>query len=299
MKFENRLIAFFDVLGFAKLLETKDIYELHKLYKKFIQEIKSEVFQSQATMEGSQEEVVVNFDKSIVFSDSVILISKEITNIKNINSFILSCISLMDKSTKNDFPLRGAIGKGDFIYDDEDDIFLSYDFAKIYKFEGQQEWCGCSILEDTQDLVKNAMFGTTEIKNKQSLPILKYNVPLKKKKSCFNFLFKTKALTKELMCLNFYYMQTKNEHQSLLEYLKEDNPKQVHTKEFFDFIEMLEDDSQILTEDFYPAVKLKTFKTRTSVRIKFEDKNGNGVDPKIQFTLAFFDDGNAKASSSQ
>jgi len=37
MKYENRLIAFFDVLGFAKLLEEKDIDELHKLYKRFIQ----------------------------------------------------------------------------------------------------------------------------------------------------------------------------------------------------------------------------------------------------------------------
>jgi hypothetical protein len=179
MKFKNRLIAFFDVLGFAKLLETKDIDELHNLYKKFIQEIKSEVFQPQETMKGSQEPKVFNFEKSIVFSDSIILISKEITNIKNINNFILSCISLMDKSTTNDFPLRGAIGKGDFIYDDEDDIFLSSDFAKIYKFEGQQEWCGCSILEDIQDIITNAMYGISKINNKQSLPLLKYNVPLK------------------------------------------------------------------------------------------------------------------------
>ena len=116
MKFENRLIAFFDVLGFTKLLETKDINELYKLYKKFIQEIKSEVFQPQETMEGSQETKVINFEKSIVFSDSIILISKEINDIKHINNFILSCISLMEKSTSNDFPLRGSIGKGDFIY---------------------------------------------------------------------------------------------------------------------------------------------------------------------------------------
>lgn len=277
MKFKNRLIAFFDVLGFAKLLETKDIDELHNLYKKFIQEIKSEVFQPQETMKGSQEPKVFNFEKSIVFSDSIILISKEITNIKNINNFILSCISLMDKSTTNDFPLRGAIGKGDFIYDDEDDIFLSSDFAKIYKFEGQQEWCGCSILEDTQDIIINAMYGISKINNKQSLPLLKYNVPLKNNKQ------------KELLCLNFYYMQSKYEHLKLLDYLKGDNLKQINTKEFFDFIENLENDTQILSEDFKPAIKLKIFKTRTSVRIKFEDENGNGVDPKIEFTLSLFD----------
>lgn len=178
MKFENRLIAFFNVLGFAKLLETKDIDDLHKLYKNFIQEIKSGVFQPQETMKGSQEQEVVNFEKSIVFSDSIILISKDISDIKHINNFILSCISLMQKSTSNDFPLRGAIGKGDFIYDEEDDIFLSSDFAKIYKFEGQQEWWLFNIRRYSRYY---SMFGTTEVNNKQSFPLLKYNVPLKER----------------------------------------------------------------------------------------------------------------------
>lgn len=253
-------------------------------------------------MKGSKEQEVVNFEKSIVFSDSIILISKEISNIKHINNFILSCISLMNKSTKNDFPLRGAIGKGDFIYDDEDDIFLSSDFAKIYKFEGQQEWCGCSILENTQDIVNNSIYGTTEIFNKQSFPLLKYNVPLKERKSFLDFLFKLlpflkkESPKKELMCLNFYYMQSKYEHLKLLDYLKGDEAKQVNTKIFFDFIESLEDDSQTLTEDFKPAVKLKTFKTRTSAQIKFEDENENATDPKIKFTVAFFNEGTVKAS---
>jgi len=283
MKYENRLIAFFDVLGFAKLLEEKDIDELHKLYKRFIQEIKSEVFQPQETMEGSQEQEVINFEKSIVFSDSIILISKEISNIKNINNFILSCISLMDKSTKNDFPLRGSIGKGDFIYDDEDDIFLSSDFAKIYKFEGQQEWCGCSILEDTQDIVNNSMYGTTNIYNKQSLPLLKYNIPLKKDKQ------------KELMCLNFYYMQSKDEHLKLLDYLEGDKSKQVKTKQFFDFIDKLKDDSQMLSKEYKPAIKLKSFGTRTSNRFQFVDENNNVVIPKVKCRIEFYEDRTAKA----
>jgi len=84
-------------------------------------------------------------------------------------------------------------------------------------------------------------------------------------------------------------MQSKYEHLKLLDYLKGDNLKQINTKEFFDFIENLENDTQILSEDFKPAIKLKIFKTRTSVRIKFEDENGNGVDPKIEFTLSLFD----------
>lgn len=283
MKFENRLIAFFDVLGFTKLLETKDINELYKLYKKFIQEIKSEVFQPQETMEGSQETKVINFEKSIVFSDSIILISKEINDIKHINNFILLCISLMEKSTSNDFPLRGSIGKGDFIYDDEDDIFLSSDFAKIYNFEGQQEWCGCTILEDTQDIVKNAIFGMTEINNKQSLPLLKYSVPLKNKKK------------KELMCLNFYYMQSKYEHLKLLDYLKGDNTKQINTKDFFDFIETLENDAQILSEEYRPAIKLKSFGTRTSNRFQFVDENNNSIIPKVKCRIEFYEDKSAKA----
>ena len=145
------------------------------------------------------------------------------------------------------------------------------------------------------------MYGTTKINNKQSLPLLKYKVPLKEKKSFWSIFFKILPffkkgmLTKELMCLNFYYMQSKNEHLKLLDYLKGDKPKQINTKLFFDFIETLEDNSQLLTQSFKPAVKLKTFYTRTSARIKFEDKNGNGADPKVKFRIEFYDDKTAKA----
>ena len=72
MKYENRLIAFFDVLGFAKLLEEKNIDELYKLYKRFIQEIKSEVFQPQETMKGSQEQEVLILQRFINLKDNKI-----------------------------------------------------------------------------------------------------------------------------------------------------------------------------------------------------------------------------------
>ena len=294
MYYKNRLLAFFDILGFANLLYTKDLEELHDLYKTFLQEVKSEIFMTQSTLEGSQNSEVSNFEKYIVFSDSIILVSYNIDDINNINKFILSCISLMEKSIKYKLPLRGAIGNGDIIIDEVNDIFLSKDFAKIYKFEGQQDWCGCSILDDTKKLVNNAIFGLTGETNKQSSPIIKYMVPLKSKSNCFNFLytflpFINKKYYKELMCLNFYYMTTNKEHKELLHYLNGDKKKKRNTELFFSYINTLDDNSQKLDIEFLPAVRYKFFMTETMCKPYFEDKNENNkIFPKTKFRMEFF-----------
>jgi hypothetical protein len=68
-----------------------------------------------------------------------------------------------------------------------------------------------------------------------------------------------------------------------------DQNKQNRTRDYLDHLSSLPDDAQKLPSEFYPAVKLKTMKTRGAMKIFFEDENGLPVEPGCeQWSLQMF-----------
>lgn len=294
MKYQNRLLAFFDILGFKKHLHDETLDDLYLKYSCFIEKANREIFGDVNTIYG--ETTVSNFHKSIIFSDSILLISYDIDDISNINKFLLSCIALMQEAIKHGFILRGAIGYGEAIYDEEKSIFLSKEFAELYVKEGKQNWAGCGIFvnDEIKEKILNAVFGNRKINGYQiwnavtntllkqkvfeshmraSSPILEYLIP---------------SLDESCWCLNYLFTMDNREIKKLWELLEsEPKGKSCTTKKFHDYIFLLDDTGEIF-EHIEPIHKVKVMMTETRAKIKFEDRCGNGIDFKGQnITVGF------------
>lgn len=296
MKYENRLLAFFDILGFKNILETQDIDTLYEKYTTFIEMANEKLFGDVSTMEGSKDSSVSNFNKSIIFSDSILLISYDIDDMKNINQFILGCVNLMQEAIKFGFILRGAIGYGDAIYDEEKNIFLSKEFAELYVKEGKQNWAGCGIF--VEDVIKQkiltAVFGNKKVSgyqifnvltkcmlkekyfesnNRASSPILEYEIP---------------SMDEKYFCLNYLYTLDKYDLKKLFAViLNEPKGKYSTTKAFYDYIFSLDDIGEVF-QNLEPIHKIKIMMTQTSASVKFEDEFENGTNFQGQnITIGF------------
>lgn len=178
---ENRLIAFLDILGFSELLKRKSLEFVHSKYSRFIDNAKTMVFYStQGDNTGR-----TNFEYAEFLFDSIILVSNPISDVYNVNNFIGGVNYLMETGFIDKLPLRGVITKGNFLLDNERNIFLSNDFSRAVKFEGKQEWTGCIVLEEAEETIISSVFGEkaietlkTEIQLRNN-PVHYYPVPFK------------------------------------------------------------------------------------------------------------------------
>ncbi|MGH2307197.1 hypothetical protein ACRCD8_05445 [Aliarcobacter sp. ERUVET-8] len=294
MKYQNRLLAFFDILGFKEHLRKKDLDTLYREYGDFIDKANQDIFGDVKTIYG--EPTVSNFNKSIIFSDSILLISYEIGSIQNINKFLLSCITLMQEAINHGFNLRGAIGHGEAIYDEEKNIFLSKEFAELYLKEGKQNWAGCGIFVNNEIKAKilNAVFGKRkdngyQIWNEVTNTLLKEKVYESNIRASSPILeYKIPAFDENYCCLNYLFTMDKNEIEKLWKSLEsEPKGKQCTTQKFYDYI-FSHDDSGEVFENLEPIYKIKIMKTESSAKIKFEDKYGKGTDFQGQnITIGF------------
>ena len=178
---ENRLIAFLDILGFSELLKRKSLEFVHSKYSRFIDNAKTMVFYAtQGDNTGR-----TNFEYAEFLFDSIILVSNPISDVYNVNNFIGGVNYLMETGFIDKLPLRGVITKGNFLLDNERNIFLSNDFSRAVKFEGKQEWTGCIVLEEAEETIISSVFGEkaietlkTEIQLRNN-PVHYYPVPFK------------------------------------------------------------------------------------------------------------------------
>ncbi|KGJ90710.1 hypothetical protein [Colwellia psychrerythraea] len=265
----NRLIAFLDVLGFTAFLKKESLENVHMKYSEFIDEAKTRTFfQAEGDNTGRS-----NFEYAEFISDSIILVSNPIDDVFNVNSFVAAVSFLFEMGFISNLPLRGAIGKGDFLIDIKRKIFISKEFANVVHFEGQQEWSGCVILDSAEDIVIESIFGEIDkerLKTDQmgNNLVINYDVPLKEKKSI------------NLFVVNFLIFLTKEQIFSGIDYLI--NPKKENNKRFFEFLNTLPFEFQMLPQEFHPAVKTLMTKTRSGMRISFLDSNGNPCQPGVK-----------------
>lgn len=266
-KYKNRLICFLDVLGFSNLLQTVPIEELHLKYSEFIDDAKNRTFYS---MEEDSKRT--NFAVTQIFSDSIILVSNDITDVYNVNNYIGAIHHILEIAFVKNFPLRGAITYGDFLVDDERNIFLSKQFPEIVKWESNQEWPGCVILKSAHDIVLEAAFGkkilTEGVSISGDLPVVKYEVPLKNGESSF------------MWCINYTFFIHPEILKTSVEYLAE--PKKTNFLCYLNYIQTLPVKLVELGVEFEPAKYVKSIITRSGMRNQFLDKNGTPCEPGVK-----------------
>jgi len=269
IQLENRLIAFLDVLGFSARLEKEDIPSFHAQYSSYIDEAKNAAFYSaQGDSTGRK-----NFEFSQFLFDSIVLVSYPVDDVFNVNNFVSAVALLLEIGFKSNLPLRGAISQGDFLYDQERNIFLSDRFPELAKFELKQEWAGCTILRHAEQTVLDAEFGISSLNELPEQQIRnqmvhKYQVPLKKKEFF------------DGLAINFLFFLSEAEILAGIDYLiAEKNEK---SREYFEFLKSLPIHLQKLNPEFYPAVYCTSIATRSGMRAKFIDGQGNRCEPGVK-----------------
>jgi len=270
---DNRLIAFLDVLGFSARLEKEAIESLHQQYSSFIDQAENATFFSaQGDNTGRK-----NFDFSQFLFDSIVLVSRPVDDVFNVNNFLSAVSLLLELGFKNKLPLRGAISQGDFLYDEARNIFLSSRFPELAKFELKQEWAGCTILEHAQSTVLESALGISDITDLAKIqtrnqPFHLYSVPLKN----------TQVF--DGLVLNYLFFLSEQEILEGLEYLIPG--KRENNESYFNFLKNLPLTLQKLTPEFLPAEHFTYIATRSGVRVKFLDGNGKVCAPGVDnFTL--------------
>lgn len=270
--FTNRLIAFFDILGFSDRLRTMDIKELHLLYSGLIDQVNKSVF-TQEVLNHPEIKIKSNFSKAQFLFDSIVLVSKDISDDNyhsNVNDFIFACSSLMEKSFEHNLPLRGVIGIGDYLHDEDRNIFLAKEFADMVLLEKQQEWSGCIFTSQAIQYILPVFFLSPELKEHRqhkAMILTVYDVPFKE----------SYKPDQDVWCLNWVYFLNPSGMQRGLEFLT--GMKRSNTETFVDYILNLPDEERILPDTFLPVANVLAQGSKGGVRVKFVNEYGEPVEP--------------------
>lgn len=273
MYLEGRLIAMLDVLGFAARIETREALEsTTKRYSELIAEARRHMFEPKA-LAGSPNKPLPNFEYGRFVFDTLVLVSYPV-EIKATDRFIFATLLLMELFFEAGYPLRGAIGIGDFSTDEEAGLFLSNAFKRLRLEEDNQQWSGCILLPEAEETVVSSLLGPANPERLLRSSALHYlPVPTKT------------GGTKQSWCLGWSHFLSASVLEAGLKRMSGDPDKQRNTMDYVARIAGLSDDTQILPAQFAPATRMKVMKARSGMRIKFEDDEGTAVNPGCAFSI--------------
>jgi len=263
-KYNNRLICFLDVLGYSAMIENHGIEYVYERYSKFIDEAKNKAFYGKSIHEDQEKEIFIISD---IVSDSMLFVSNDISDAFSVNNFIGAIHNILELGLEHNFLFRGAITIGDIIYDEERSIFLSKEFNSLAKFEPKMEMPTCVIFDKAKDIVTESLYGISIMKDgiipSRDLPIIKYDIPLKKDS-------KNNIKSKNMWCLNYTFFASNDTLQNVKDFLIGDKKN--------NFIKYLEDLQDIpyqlieLNDKFLPMKYLQIMKSRSGIRVAFLSK---------------------------
>lgn len=107
------------------------------------------------------------------FSDSIVLVTRDCTE-DDLNRISKAAAILMQTALQTGFALRGAIAKGDMVFDLENQLFFGKALVDAYLLEEELCYYGVAFHESMEDSILNT---------KKDLPIEDIAIPLKKGKS--------------------------------------------------------------------------------------------------------------------
>ena len=144
--YQNTLVGFFDIIGYSSFLEKTDFVSCVR---------RLESFMSNAVASGT-DCMGLKLDHWIL-SDSIIIVidtNRSTLNLQSLKIFFGTCADIMTTAMAYNFPLRGAVGGGDFYKDAA--FMVSSALVDAAKYEKQQDWLGAVITPKALDLVEIA-----------------------------------------------------------------------------------------------------------------------------------------------
>lgn len=168
----NRAVAYFDILGFKKRIETTPLEIISSDYERIIIQTDGEFFIDNGQI--TRREVCYRY----IFSDSLFLIAKEDTEESFVDMFSYAW-RMMQEFIVSGFALRGAISYGEVYANIDANVFVGQAIVDAAVLEGQQEWIGAVVNDDVIRRYSN-IFENNDIQSevlRRLLPI--HDVPLK------------------------------------------------------------------------------------------------------------------------
>lgn len=178
----NRTVAFIDILGFRKLINTRPLQEFAKEYENMV--LQTNAMNRSFPIQAGTPTLFPNHAQNApwcqryIFSDSIILISN--------NSDAISCLKLLVYTWRflqallgMRLPSRGAVVYGELYENSQINLILGKALTNAYELERKQQWIGVAIDTSLEkafpDLFSMCASDTTPL----SSVFLKYPVPLK------------------------------------------------------------------------------------------------------------------------
>ena len=159
--YEERVIAlaFFDILGSAKLVSEGNYAKVYDFYTQMIELCaKKEILISHGALplmderlkeSGWEKETEVAFLKRMrhaFFSDTFIIWIEDIDRFgTRLGGFYEVCSEIFIEALKRRIPLRGAITQGSAIMDEEKKIYIGKPIVEAARLEASQNWLGVSL----------------------------------------------------------------------------------------------------------------------------------------------------------
>lgn len=185
----NHTVAFMDVLGFKKMLESRELKEFSELYEVIFgcmgSRFTHQLYYTYGDIYKKYRSIFYDTKyseplcKKFVFSDSIIFISHDDTPL-NITKLLLSSWRFLQTSIAFGFLIRGGIAHGELYVNEKDKIFLGKALKSAYELEQKQNWVGVSV---DDSIIDTLPWISEKAKDLQTnyfdalLPI--YNVPFK------------------------------------------------------------------------------------------------------------------------
>ena len=190
---QEKFVLYLDIMGFKERVSTTPINDLAEKLRSF--KTKSDQLKP-LLMAGDTGNTLMNMAQ---FSDSIVLVTQKDT-IYDLNRISKAAVILMQIGMKTGFALRGAIAKGEMVFDVENQLFFGKALVDAYLLEEELSYYGIvfhSSMEKTIDDIrtKNSKSNTESESNtnivmylnsntkQKYLPIDELDVPLKKGKS--------------------------------------------------------------------------------------------------------------------
>jgi hypothetical protein len=270
----NRLVALFDILGFTSRLNTDDLASIRKELRLFIRTIRSEAFTNTARNNPAAD--IDNLEVARFVFDSVVLISHNINDSRNVHNFVFACIRLLELGFVYRFPFRGSIALGDVFTDEETGLILGPQLATLRDAERMQDWSGCFLHPPAAVVACESIIGTKDFDRTTRTPgagqpLHLLEVPLKKE---FEGLKPFRR-----WCLNWAYLLDQRTIKPSLEYLQADAQKHVNTKRYVDYVRSLPNNltPPVDGAGVPPGTMAKFLASRWGLRLLFVNQNGEGV----------------------
>jgi hypothetical protein len=160
--YQDTLVAFFDIHAYSEFICRTNIEEAIRRVSKLMSDIK---------IKCSTDMLAVKIEPWIL-SDSIILVidtNRHPLFEGSIRWFLATCSLILGDAMLSRFPLRGAIGGGNFYK--TDDMLLSSGLIDAVKYEKKQNWLGAILTPKALECIDKAKKREIQIKGNTGIDL--------------------------------------------------------------------------------------------------------------------------------